>query len=519
MNYTKSSPKRIEKVSSDNGVIGYDLLSILTYMSVLATGGLTREQILIHCSRQRLKTAIFFESVYAMAKYMGAEYTSAFQMVAERARASRIKSLLLRFAAAISSGESEAEFIDQETRAESERYTNEYENAVEGLKKWTDAYAAILVSVTLIMVVSLVSTMMGNLGEKFIMLMGLTLFCITTIGVYVIYKVAPTEATTYSNAEGMPVHRKLARLSLFILAPVGLISGMLLAPKFDLLTGSGVFFLCVGVSLIPAGVFAWLDDLNVSKLDDMLPTFVRSVGNVAGAANIDIWGALSRIGTKSMGHLEPHINNLRARLRANLPNDQCWESFRKETGSDLVNRCSHMLVDGMRFGGKADVVGARCYEFSQNIVQSRAKRRLTSATFSFLTLPLHSTMVFVLVFVLQIVATFNTELTDAYAATGYGSQQSVEFIGSNVDIPEGLAISRPDELIADIGLFAVQDLTMVTFTVVMVVITLTVANALAAMFAAGGSGLKIATCFSPLCLLSGGILIGVPLLAPVIFAS
>ena len=147
---------------------------------------------------------------------MGAEYTAAFQMVAERARASRVKSLLLRFAAAISSGESEAEFIDQETRAESERYTNAYENSVESLKKWTEAYAAILVSVTLIMVVSLVSTMMGNLGETFIVLMGLTLFCITTIGVYVIYKVAPVEPTTYSNAEGMPTHRRLARLSLFI---------------------------------------------------------------------------------------------------------------------------------------------------------------------------------------------------------------------------------------------------------------------------------------------------------------
>ncbi len=519
MNFTKSSPKRIEKVSSDNGAIGYDLLAILTYMSVLATGGLTREQILTHCSNQRLKTAIFFESIYSLAKYMGAEYTSAFQMVAERARASRVKSLLLRFAAAISSGESEAEFIDQETRAESERYTNSYENAVESLKKWTEAYAAILVSVTLIMVVSLVSTMMGNLGETFIVLMGLTLFCITTIGVYVIYKVAPVEPTTYSNAEGMPKHRWLARLSLFILAPVGLISGMMLAPKFDLLTGSGVFFLCVGVSLLPAGVFAWLDDLNVSKIDDMLPTFVRSVGNVAGAANIDIWGALARIDIKSLGHLEPHVNNLRARLRANLPNDQCWESFRKETGSDLANRCSHMLVDGMRYGGQADTVGIRCYEFSQNIIQSRAKRRLTSATFTFLTLPLHSTMIFVLVFVLQIIATFNTELTDAYASTGYGSQQSAEFIQSNVDIPEGLTVSSPDDLVGDIGLFAVQDLTMVTITVVMVVITLTVANALAAMFAAGGHGLKVATCFSPLCLLSGGILIAVPLIAPLIFSS
>ena len=518
MNFTKSSPRLIEKVSSDNAVIGYDLLSILTYMSVLVCGGMGREQILTNCSRQKLKTAIIFEYIYSMAKYMGVEYTHAFQIVSEKARASRIKSILLRFASAISSGESEAEFIDQETRAESNRYMNEYDNSVENLKKWTDAYAAILVSVTLIMVVSLVSTMMGNLGEKFIVLMGLVLFSITTIGVYVIYKVAPTENTTYTTGDGMPIHRRMARLSLLALAPVGLVSGMLLASRFDFLIGSAIFFVCVGVSLLPAAVFAWLDDARITRLDDMFPMFVRSLGNVAGAANINLIGALARIDTRSMGHLEPQIINLRLRLDANLPSDQCWEAFRKETGSDLVNRGSHMLIDGVTFGGKADVVGDISSKFAQGIVQLRAKRRLTSATFSFLTLPLHATMVFVLVFVLQIVATFNTELSDAYSATGYGSPESVDSIATNLEIPDQLGVPESGDLAGGIGFFAVQDLTLVTYTVVMVVLTLTVANSLAPMFASGGSGLKFATFLSPMCLLSGLILGAVPIITPAIFA-
>jgi len=518
MNFTKSSPKRIEKVSSDNAVIGYDLLSILTYMSVLVCGGMSREQILTNCSRQKLKTAIIFEYIYSMAKYMGVEYTNAFQFVSEKARASRIKSVLLRFAAAISSGESEADFIDQETRAESDRYTNEYDNSVENLKKWTDAYAAILVSVTLIMVVSLVSTMMGNLGENFIVLMGFTLFGITTIGVYIIYKVAPAEDTTYSNTDGMPVQRRLARLSLMVIAPLGLISGMLLAPGFDFLIGSAVFFLCVGVGLLPSAVFAWLDDARLTKIDEMFPIFLRSLGNVAGAANINIVGALARIDSRSMGHLEPQIVNLRARLEANLPSDQCWEAFRKETGSDLVNRGSHMLIDGTTYGGRADVVGGISSTFAQSIVQLRAKRRITSATFSFLTLPLHATMVFVLVFVLQIVATFNTELSDAYSATGYGSPESVESIDADLAIPANLDVPQSDELTGGIGFFAVQDLTLVTYTVVMVVFTLTVANSLAPLFAAGGSGLKIAMFLSPMCLVSGSILAAVPTITPKIFS-
>ena len=140
MSSTTSSPKRIDKVSSDSLTLGHDLLSNLTYMAVLAIGYLPREQILDRCSRQVFKTAIFFGYSRMLAKYLGFEYTRAFQMVAEKARASNVKSLLLRFAASISSGESEREFVVQEASTEAERYSNEYERGVENLRKWTDAY-------------------------------------------------------------------------------------------------------------------------------------------------------------------------------------------------------------------------------------------------------------------------------------------------------------------------------------------------------------------------------------------
>jgi archaellum biogenesis protein FlaJ (TadC family) len=79
-------------------------------------------------------------------------------------------------------------------------------------------------------------------------------------------------------------------------------------------------------------------------------------------------------------------------------------------------------------------------------------------------------------------------------------------------------VPQSEELVGGIGLFAVQDLTLVTYTVVMVVFTLTVANSLAPMFAAGGSGLKIATFLSPMCLTSGLILGAIPIITPLIFA-
>ena len=196
---TSSSPKRIDRVSSDSAAIGFDLLSSLTYMAVLAISDLPRDRILEQCARQNSKVSVFFDYILRMVKRLGMEYTRAFQIVSERARAENVKSLLLRFAASISSGEAEQDFIVQETKAEGERYAAGYDRSVENLRKWTDAYAAILISVTLIMVVSLVSSMLGSIDQSFVMIMAFTLFFITTIGVYVINKSAPVEHVTYDR--------------------------------------------------------------------------------------------------------------------------------------------------------------------------------------------------------------------------------------------------------------------------------------------------------------------------------
>ena len=186
-------------------------------MLVLSIGGLQRDRVLESCGDLKLKTAVFFEYIYVLANRVGLEYSEAFRLVAGRAGASRVKSLLLRFAAALGSGESEQDFILEETRLEGDRYGNEYDRSVENLRKWSDAYSAILVSVSLIMVVSLVSTLLGSLDVNFVILMAFTLFCVTSIGVFLIYKVAPFEDFTYDSPDAVHPIGNVVR-NVFILA-------------------------------------------------------------------------------------------------------------------------------------------------------------------------------------------------------------------------------------------------------------------------------------------------------------
>jgi len=514
MTSTNSSPKRIAKVSSDNAAIGFDLLSSLTYMSVLSIANLPRDNVLEECGRQNSKTSVFFEYVHRLVKRVGMEYTHAFQLVSERAKPESLKSLLLRFSASISSGESEQEFIVQEAKAERERYSNEYEKSIENLRKWTDAYAAILISVTLIMVVSLVSSMMGSLPQSFVSIMAFAVLFITSIGLFVIYKSAPVEQVMFDRDEYTTKSRRLARRLLITLVPLALVVTMLIAPRFGLIGGFSVAFLFIGVSLAPTGFLAWKDSARVTKLDSELPTFVRSLGNVAGATGFTITQALTKIDTKSMGSLKSYINPLNSRLAARLPVEVCWERFRDETGSELVNRTTKMLVDGTELGAQADQVGQICSDYAQTVTGLRAKLYLASSTFSYLTIPMHATTTFILVFVLHIITGFNNRLSSVdISDASASSQNALDNAGAQVQVGD------PSGVTGSISIFQDQDLTGVTAIIIFVVIILTIANALAPKFASGGSDLKIASYLSIMCLISGFILGVVPPMTAGIFSG
>ena len=234
--------------------------------------------------------------------------------------------------------------------------------------------------------------------------------------------------------------------------PVGLALALLIGPQLDLLPGASVAFLIIGVSLLPAGFFAWKDDGTVSRLDSEFPTFLRSMGNVAGSTGITLTESLKRLDHKSMGSLESHIERLNTRLSAQLPTDVCWEAFRAEAGSELINRSSRMLVEGSELGGTPDQVGEICSSYALTVDQLRAKRKLTASTFSFLTIPMHATMTFILVFVLGIITNFNSKLMDASGGLSGTTNAGFE-VPPSLQLPSGVPLPGQGELTAGLDDF------------------------------------------------------------------
>ena len=479
MTSSKFSRKRPGKVSSDNAAISFDLLSNLTYMAALATGGPDRDTILEWGIGQGFKTGAFFRRVYLLSKRLGFEYTRAFRMVSAKAGATSVKNLLLRFAGAISSGVSEADFLVEEARVEREQYINAYHRSLETLAKWGDAYAALLVSVSLVVVVAMMSTMLSNMGGTFVIMLTGAMIMVSAFGVYIIYRTAPYEVKNYQNRRGPP-QRYWAKRLFYTLVPLGTLIGIYLGYTF----GFPLFVFALGLALFPSGFLAWLDNGGVNRRDQEAATFVRSLGNVTASLGTTLGAALEKIDRRSLGSLEPAIRNLQIRLGRQISTEKSWDAFRDEVGSELMNRTSRMFVDGVSLGGPPERVGAIAAEYAMDSALMRARRMVAAAPFAFLVIPLHFAMTGLMTFVLEIMKAFNTRI--ALATEELASQSG----GSGIGMLPALPVFQP------------QDISLLSTITMVALVSMTVSNSLAPKFALGGHPLVTAVFGSITCLMT-----------------
>ena len=494
MDFIRSSRKRTEKVSSDSSVISSDLLANLTYMSAVSVGSVSRDVIFQLAMAQGYKTSGFFRQVYLLTKQLGFEYARSFQLVSQRANADIIKILLLRFAGSLTTGQTEFEFLRQEARVERDPYINLYQRSVQTLQKWADAYAAILVSVTLIVVVALISTMIYDFGSYFVMIVAMTMGLMSFVGTWVIYKSVPYEIKTFTRGHNTRERRK-ATFLFMLLGPLGF-----LFLAFSLASmGLGLGFLVLGICLLPAGIYSFMDDVKVTAIDDEIDRFFRSLGAVAESLGTTVSGGLYKLDRRSLVALEPYIRRLQARLQSNIRPDVCWDRFKEETGSELVNRSTSMFLNGTSVGGGPSKVGDIAADYAMNVALLRRQRGVASLLFAYLTIPLQGAMTALLVFVLEIMTSFNNKISLAT---------------SDIVDSGGAAAAQ----IPNLPVFQPKDMGTTTLITLATIVTLTLANTLSSHFATGGHPLKLAFYGGIMCTLTELNLVLIPPVATLILA-
>jgi flagellar protein FlaJ len=469
----------------DKEYLDLDLFSQMTYMAAISSSGLARNRIFESAAHLPYSSSCYFKEVNFLVHKLNYDYPEACRIVGEKTQEPEPRAILLRLAGTLSSGEPEHVFLAREAFVQGETYGNSYERNLQSLKTWTDAYVSLTLSASLIIIVAVIAMMIYPVQTTFVILLAGLSILATVAGAWIIHRAAPKEIKTHSLPErsrGQTVAQGLLKL----LLPAGIIICSILALlKIDV----GWILLAASAFVLPPGLIIMWDDRKIEKHDNDIAGFIRSLGGVAKAVGTTISDAIGKLDIRSTVSLQGPIRRLNARLHTAINNDLCWQKFVGETGSELVNRSVKTFRDAVEMGADPGTAADQTSLYAMKMALLRARRKLVSSGFTWLTMVMHAVTCGLMLFICGILLVFSG------AIKGMGSLEAGDY----------------GRVLPSFGFFGDSTQMELFHTlVVIVILVFTGANAFAIRAAGGGHQYKFLFYFGILAAISGATFLLAP---------
>ncbi|NLV26828.1 MAG: archaellar assembly protein FlaJ [Methanomicrobiales archaeon] len=498
---------RLYKFFIEDKFMGSDLLFMLTYMAAIITADASRPEIFLNTgARREYVSTKYIRRADILVKRWGYSYVEALTNVAKKIDNDMLFSMVNRYANAIDSGVPDNDYLNGELDTTRNVYKSEYDQGIEMLKKWGDAYISMLFSGALVGIIIMISIaiyapedVQGTLMVSYFIIGFISVLGITTM-----YKAVPADPKTHRLPHGSPEQNMVHRMEKKIVPILIVIVFLLVVLGMNF----GLILMLIGMLLFPLGIIAYIDDSNITLRDAEFPTFIKGVGSVQGGKGTTIGPAIEDIDKKSLPTLEPLINGVFSKLNLGLDEDRTWQRFINDGGSYLIYKYLNIYRDALRLGGKADTVGLIVSSSMLEQVLLRDHRHTISMGFMTLLVPMHAMMVAIFLFLFHILVTMSDAITEKMASLGEA--------GAALTTGQGASIAGA--MGGSMFVFANFDKNTIGLYVIIVIIMLTVANVVAGKVVSGGDNALIYFYTSLICSVSGLLYIVAPIITGIFFA-
>jgi Archaeal flagella assembly protein J len=444
-----------------------DILLMVTYMDSLAIAKATRPEIFASTAEKKeYASSKYIKKIEFFVKRFGYSYVQAITIVSERVENAILKTLLRRFGNAMESGVPDIDFLNGELSSSMEIFRNNQEAGYELLKKWADAYIAMLLSSVVIAITLMISVAIYTPGsvEETLGITYVIVILISFFGIGTMFQTVPTDDRVYKSEDWSSKEQAMIKKLEKIIIPVTIIAWLV---TWAIGVPAGVVFLLVGFMLAPLAVLAYIDNSNVIARDEEFPNFIRGIGAVMGGKSVTLSTALAMVDKKSMPTLSPLLLSVYSKLNLGLDEDLSWKRFIGECGSNFIYKYFSIFRDTAKMGGDAKKIGTVVADSMLEQVLMRKRRELASMGFVVLLIPMHAAMSAIFIALYEILSTLSQSITAVMtsfeaasaAASGdaIGGAMGGGMIGMFLDFPEAL-----------IGAYVVQILVIICFSNVIV---------------------------------------------------
>jgi len=496
----------------ENKKLSADLLFMITYMTSLAIARASRPEIFSSAAqREEYISARYIRKVDALVIRWNYSYKEALEVIADRVNNLMIRNLLNRFSNSIDAGVPDDEFLSNELETTRNVYRSNVEQGFELLRKWGDAYIAMLLSATVIAVTLMISIAIyapegieNTLNMSYGIVLGISIF-----GITLMYKSVPDDPKTHGLGTWLSREQiMIARMERLLVPSVVVISIAL----WLLGVNAGVICLFVGLMIAPLGVLGFIDDSNITLRDADFSVFIRSLGAVIQGQSATMVHAIGQVDKKSLVALEPLVRSVFSKMNLGLDEEAIWGRFIGESGSNLIYKFLNIFRDTVSMGGPAGDIGKVVGHSMLEMVLLREKKDMFARSFIVLLVPMHAAMIAIFVSLFQIMAVLTT------AVTGMMEQFQEAAASAGTGVTDAGSLAGNAFLSGSLGMFVNFPKEQMTTFVVITMLILTVANVIAARIVGGGDRYMYYFYIALFFTISGLIYLVVPMMVDVFFS-
>jgi archaellum biogenesis protein FlaJ (TadC family) len=340
-----------------------------------------------------------FQRIRNLAKDFGFGLTKATAQVANTVKPP-LKDILVRCTNMFSSVEPKG-YLEMESSMLMEEYSGYYMRAIETLKTLGGIFTTFQ-SITVFLIMTLVIMTVFMIDPSAIVF-GYMIAILAAVMMYFLFKSAsPREQLVYIG-KYPPKLYSLMRWGFLATVP----SFAVLAFFLYFAMGPSFAFIVLGLGAIVPGVFGYMLEKYVSRINKNYPTFLKALGeNLASTS--DLKASLSYILYMELGPLRKLVKEALARVKLGIDHGQALETLSSEAASYQVHMSNRILLDSLSRGANALVIGNALGNRVVKFLEFRKVRDIMAKSFQTIVLVMQP-MTVVLLVILEVLAGFMSQ--------------------------------------------------------------------------------------------------------------
>lgn len=377
------------KESDINGKMHF----FITHIRVLAISDLSLKDIINVLGGNKAYKSLGEElrKISVLADQWRVPVSKTFRFVGERTPSKILRDFLDRFSQSLDSGVEHREFIEHEQDAVLQEYKTIYEASNENIVILSEVYVSLLIAIIFVMSLGIVLPMVMGTRDMgtFIYVASFMMLASEGMLLYLLRSMIPPDEMWHCTGEKGDVELSLLHTFKRTLALSVVLLSLLLFSKYyltlpvlsiiptEILVAAGL------TPLFIPGIKTLREEEHISRKERNFMGFLPALGSISTMRGGKINDSVYYLSEKDYGVLTKHIRDLYRRLRTRISDDDAWEWFGVDTGSNYIQRSCEMFRQATSAAANPRTVSRMISENIRKIRDLRVKKlaivRTTSA--------------------------------------------------------------------------------------------------------------------------------------------